>query len=178
MLQTDIRTPGRHRTWWREPMVWLIGGLPLTAVVAGIATVFIAFHKPDSLVVEGHIKQGMAVTETESIANVRASELGLRAELVVRDAQIGVVLKGSLDPLPSGLRLALIHPTLSDQDVTLLLAHADGSNYVGTLPAAVTGKRKYVLEPEDHAWRIVGEGMLSATGVMLVAKSSHSSTHP
>ncbi len=160
-------------------MVWLVGGLPAAAVVAGLATVVIAFNKADSLVGEGHIKQGMAITEAGTEGDIRASELGISAELRQTDGRIDVALKGAIEKMPSTLRLTLFHPTLADQDVVMLLSHAGGANYSGMLPMQDMGKRKYVLEPEDHAWRIAGEGKLStAAGLMLAAKLSHSSTHP
>lgn len=168
-----------QRKWWREPMVWLIGGLPLTAVVAGLTTVMIAFDKPDSLVGEGHIKEGMAVTEVRTQEDVRASELGIAADISQTGDQIGVTLKGFIEPLPRTLRLTVFHPTLADKDVVMVLTRANGTHYAGTLPEPDLGKRKYVLEPEDHAWRIIGEGTLStSTSVMLAARLSHSSTHP
>lgn len=168
-----------QRKWWREPMVWLIGGLPATAVVAGITTVMIAFNKADSMVGEGHVKQGMAITEVSSPGDVRASELGITANISQTGGHVSVALKGFIDPLPSTLRLTVFHPTLADQDVVMLLSRNVGANYSGTLPDPDLGKRKYVLEPENHAWRIVGEGKLStSTSVMLAAKLSHSSTHP
>lgn len=160
-------------------MVWLVGGLPAAAVVAGLTTVMIAFDKPDSLVGEGHVKQGMAVTEASTPGDVRASELGISAELSQAGTRVVVVLKGFVDPLPPTLRLSLFHPTLQDQDVIIVLKHVDGANYSGTSPGLDLGKRKYLLEPEDHAWRVLGEGKLSTTAsLMLAARLSHSSTHP
>lgn len=38
------------RRWWREPMMWLVLGLPLSAVLAGTATLIIAVQRPDPVV--------------------------------------------------------------------------------------------------------------------------------
>jgi hypothetical protein len=35
---------------WRNPMVWLVVGLPLSAVIAGFITLWIAAHGADPLV--------------------------------------------------------------------------------------------------------------------------------
>ncbi len=35
------------RPWWKEPIMWLVVGGPLTAVIAGLTTVYIAVSNPD-----------------------------------------------------------------------------------------------------------------------------------
>lgn len=167
-----------HRLWWKEPMVWLIGGLPLAAVVAGIATVMIAAHDPDSLVNEKHVKQGMAVVAPESAAEARAAALGIGAKLSLQDGRIQVAVMGGVGTPPASLRLSLVHPTQSGMDQVLVLRQAGGLTYTASLAHPVTGKREFILESEDGAWRLSGEGLLSAVELTLAAKSSHSSTHP
>ena len=39
-----------NRPWWREPMVWLVIGGPAAVVVAGVATLIIAMHRPDPVI--------------------------------------------------------------------------------------------------------------------------------
>ena len=78
-------TPDSKRPWWREPMVWLIAGLPLAAVVAGITTVVIASRNADSLVKEGYVKEGMTVQGTQEQD---------RAAVRLHDAPAAVELKG------------------------------------------------------------------------------------
>jgi hypothetical protein len=36
-----------RRPWWREPMMWLVIGGPLTVVIAGITTAVIAVRGAD-----------------------------------------------------------------------------------------------------------------------------------
>ncbi len=158
-------------------MVWLIAGLPALAVVAGISTVFIAAHDPDSLVNDQPDKQGMTVVEARTPADLRAGELGIAAELRVDGNGLKLHLRGALAPMPAQVRLTIIHPTRTELDQTLVLNGMDGM-YAAALPEGLSGRREYVLENEDKAWRIAGEGVVSAGGIPLVAKSSHSSTHP
>ena len=35
------------RRWWREPMLWLVIGLPATAVVASVSIAVVAVHGAD-----------------------------------------------------------------------------------------------------------------------------------
>lgn len=41
---------GPAQPWWRVRMVWLVLALPLSAVVAGTTTAFIALSDPDPVV--------------------------------------------------------------------------------------------------------------------------------
>ena len=42
----------RSRPWWREPMLWLVIGGPLLAVLAGLATAALAWHGADAILGE------------------------------------------------------------------------------------------------------------------------------
>jgi len=51
------------KSWWKEPMVWLIAGLPLSAVLAGLATVWIAFGNADTPLTKQFHKEGLTVQQ-------------------------------------------------------------------------------------------------------------------
>lgn len=40
----------RPAVWWREPMVWLVVGGPVSVVCASIVTAVIAWHGADAMV--------------------------------------------------------------------------------------------------------------------------------
>ncbi len=46
---------------WKEPMVWLLVVLPATAVIASLATAWIAYDGADTLVSEPHHKVGLGI---------------------------------------------------------------------------------------------------------------------
>lgn len=46
---------------WKEPMVWLLIVLPLTAVIASLTTAWIAADGADTLVNEPHHKVGLGM---------------------------------------------------------------------------------------------------------------------
>jgi|688.fasta_scaffold595031_3 hypothetical protein len=49
------------RSPWKEPMVWLLIGLPTTAVIASLVTAWIASNGADPLVNEPHHKVGLGM---------------------------------------------------------------------------------------------------------------------
>jgi hypothetical protein len=167
------------RPWWKEPMVWLIGGLPATAVVASFITYFIAAHDPDSLVKADYRKEGFAVVAAASDADKAAAALGLSARLITRNGQMELLLRGRLAARPKQLALNIVHPTQEKQDIHIILDHSHELSYIAPAPDTGSGKRILVLEPEDRAWRITGQWMAPFSGMTeLVAAASNPSTHP
>ncbi len=169
----------QSRPWWKEPMVWLIAGLPAIAVVASFTTYFIAAHDPDSLVTQGYRKEGFAVVAPPTPADQKAAALGLSARIYVRNGQMEVVLHEQLVDMPKQLALTIEHPGRENQDLHILLARAQELSYIAPAPAMGSGKRILVLEPEDRAWRIRGQWMAPFSGMTeLVAVANIPSTHP
>lgn len=51
----------RNKPWYKEPLMWLVLGLPATAVAAGVVTLFLAASHPETLVNHPHSKVGLTV---------------------------------------------------------------------------------------------------------------------
>lgn len=166
-----------QRAWWKEPMVWLIAGLPATAVVASFVTYFIAAHEPDPLVQEGYQKQGMTVVNTDAKLDAAASALGLQAEISIERGRFVVDLQGRLESPPASLKLLIAHPTDADRDRVVQLFRAAQGNYIGELVQPPLGRHRVALEPDDRVWRLSGELSLTEAGTWsLVAPTPISST--
>lgn len=136
-------------------MVWLIIGLPLAAVVAGIITVAIAARNADTLV-EGDIhKEGLAFhrsTERDQLAG----RLGLSAAVQLTDDRLRVELQGRLDPAPEWITLSFVHPTDAHRDIKTTLARLDSGLYGGKVGELDGVNYQVVVEPADNAWRLAG----------------------
>lgn len=141
--------------WWQEPMVWLIIGLPLSAVVASLFTWWIAADGADPLVAEDYYKQGMAITQTLD-KEARAASLGLGMQLRVEGGELRGHLHGRLDSYPDRLLLTLVHPTRDERDVDIVLIATDQGEYRAPLPLLPAGQRRLILQPEDRQWRLTG----------------------
>ena len=153
MMKDALEMP---RPWWKEPMVWLVAGLPLTAVVASFATYFIAAHAPDPLVKAGYHKEGMAPGKDRTLED-RAAALGLGARLQLdASGRISLLLVAGAEAPTGNLRLSLIHPTHAEQDINVILAHTDANTYIGTVGNMVKARHQVIIEPEDLTWRLSG----------------------
>jgi len=145
-----------QRPVWKEPMVWLIAGLPATVVVASFVTYYIAATNIDPLVNAGYHKEGLAPIQ-DTTKYQRAAELAINGELVIHDGVAEIMLTGRMEALPSGLELLLQHPSDAAQDTKILFSDRGAGLYAGLLPASLSGKRQWILEPEDRSWRLSGE---------------------
>lgn len=164
------------KPWWREPMVWLVAGLPLTAVVAGIATVLIAIDQQDSLV-DAHVhKEGLMFVAKDAQAAFSA-----RARLDAA-GNLSVRLDGTFPSLPPVLSANFVQPGGETRAITLRQVPGDvpgNPAYLAQLPNMGKGGGHLILHPEDRSWQLSGELQVpNPEEVQLVAEVPHSSTHP
>jgi hypothetical protein len=157
--------------WWKEPMIWLVAGLPALAVVASFITYFIAASDPDPLVNAGYRKEGLAPLQ-DTDKERRAAALKVQADLAYANGEASIKLYGLLDKQPASLELLLLHPTDADQDVRLLLTKIAVGRYAAPALAASAGKRQWILEPDDQTWRLTGSLTMPLTGTLKLANDS------
>ncbi len=166
--------------WWKEPMLWLIIGLPACAVVGAVITLWFAADKPDAPVSDGHRKEGLALYQSSQLEQ-RAATLGLSAHLQMSGAHtLTLDLRGRLETLPGHLSVQLIHPTDPVQDARLMLEYAGAGHYRATLPPLPAGKRRVIVEPMDRGWRLSGHWEAPFIGALDLAAGevARSSTLP
>lgn len=148
-------SPPANKPWYREPWPWFLISLPATAVIAGLATVWIAATNADGLVVGDYYKAGLAINQTLA-RDETARTLALSATLQDTDGALSLTLAGRLQAWPDQLTLVLAHPTRPGLDHTLALHHAGNGRYRATLPALPAGKWHAQLTDKAAAWRLSG----------------------
>ncbi len=154
--------PSPSRPWYREPLVWLVIGLPAMVVVAGAWTLAIAIRAGGADAVPDPVRRTAQVQQADLGPDREAARLGLAATLAV-DAGSGalrVELQGpAADAQPALLWLELRHPTRAE-DHRLPLARA-GQAWQGRLPAAEGAAaipHDWILRlaPDGDGWRLAG----------------------
>lgn len=147
------------KPWYRQFWPWFIIALPLSAVIASIATVMIAVDQAPSLVVDDYAKIGLA-THRKMERDKRAAELGMAAEvhLVAQSTRVEVRLNshGTIQQDPVWLALSILHPTDETRDLRLRLEKSE-NGYVGELGLSPERRRYLQIEPPDQSWRLTGE---------------------
>lgn len=138
--------------WYREPWPWIVMAPPAAAVLAGIATIWIAVASADGLVAEDYYKQGLALNKVIA-REERARALGITAQLEIGDGRMRVRLEGASPP---ALFVHLAHRTRAGFDQRLRLAPAGGVYEAAMAPLAPGGWRAYIEDPKGE-WRIAKE---------------------
>lgn len=165
-----MNTPGNIETrpWYREFWVWFVIALPLSAVIAGISTVFIAYSGDDALVVDDFSKIGM-IARRETAREREAARLGIEitASLDRRSGQVTLRLAGQSSPQQLGI--GLFHPTRRDRDRQAVLNRDANGVYRGSLGEDVQGHWYIQVSDLEGHWRLT-DRIVAETG-LLVLKS-------
>jgi hypothetical protein len=142
-----------RKPWYREPWPWLLMAGPAAVLVAGAATIWIAFASADGLVAEDYYRQGLAINKR--LAREQAArQLGVAAEIRAESGTLQVLLQGDA---PEALFVHLAHATRAGHDVRLRLARSAAGTYEAALPELPAGRWRIAIEDPRGAWRIVKE---------------------
>ena len=141
--------------WYREPWPWILMAGPAAAVLAGAATIWIAFDGADGLVADDYYKRGLAINQVLA-REENARRLGIRARIQAGEGRLRVALAGAA---PEALFAQLAHATRAGLDQRLRLARAAPGVYEAELPPLAAGRWRVVLEDPRREWRVVQEGL-------------------
>ena len=159
MNDTNPSRPG-----WREPLVWLVFGIPAIAVLALVWMVFIAAGPGSTDSVDTTVKRTAQIQVADLGPDEAAARLRLAALLRIDGKDLEVL------PLHAGfdtakpLKLALRHPTRSELDHELLM-QPTATGWRATLELDLAHDWTLRLVPQDNQWRLQGRlprGQLSA----------------
>ena len=168
MAPANLTNSTQQRKWYREPWVWLLIALPLSAVIGGAYTAWLAVKTSDGLVTEDYYKQGLAVSETLS-RNRHADELGISAGMRLTSDTVSLKLSSTSQEWkpPKQLLLTLSHPTRAGLDQSSVLQFA-GERYVGSIRVPASGHWLVLVEDEAKTWRILSSVSLPSSGEILI----------
>lgn len=158
-----------QQTAWREPMLWLVWGLPLCVVAAAVITIGVALHSPfDASAAQ---TRRIAQMQLEDLsADREAARLQLRADLRFGAARDEVIIAIE-SPFSSQevLELALLHPTAASHDRHVELQH-ESAAWRATLPRLPTHAWELRVQPRGGQWRL--SGRLHANASQATLRSS------
>ena len=75
---TDPDTDGHARSHWRNPVMWLVVGLPLLSIVAGVGLVVTAVRTGGADPVNDPVRRVAQIQTTDLGPDAAAKRLGLR----------------------------------------------------------------------------------------------------
>ncbi|MDY0022702.1 FixH family protein [Arenimonas caeni] len=148
----------------RNPVLWLVLGIPAATIVAGIWTLVVATGNSAVDADPDPVRRTAQVQVASVEADAEASRLGLSATAKVQADGVVVTLQGPAGPQAPVLQL--VHPLESSFDRTLSLQPGpDGWRSAETLAAAHGWQLR--LQAADGHWRLVGRYRPGDTEVAL-----------
>lgn len=135
-------------------MVWMMIGVPLASVIAGIITIVVAVRSGGQDTAIDQVRRTAQIQQTDLSADRQALQRGLSATLVREGDRFEVQVLGGIDPTRS-LLLRLEHPTEASQDRVIEMVPA-GDRWTAshTLPAAAGWTLS--LQSSEGDWRLDG----------------------
>jgi len=143
------------KSLWRIPVFWLVVGLPLLSIVAGVGLVIVAVRSGGADVVSDPVQRVSQIQTTDLGPDEAAKKLGLSAVLRVEDGVVEVLpATGRFAPSAS-LQLVLEHPTRQSDDLRLELV-PQGPGW--RIEKVVDAEHDWVVQLRDAEghWRLHG----------------------
>lgn len=140
---------------WREPMLWLVVGLPLASIVAGVGLVVVATRTGGDDATADRVQRTGQAQVADLGPDAQARSLALSAIVRIEEDLLEVLPVTGEFRRDEPLRLALRHPTQAASDQVLDLApHANGWR----LAAHVDRGHDWKVQLSDAGgtWRITG----------------------
>lgn len=154
---------------WRNPVIWLVIGLPLVAIVAGVGLIVVSVRSGGSDAVPEDVRRTAQVQQANLGPDARAAQLQMRAVVRVDPEQgvLEVVPAAGDFPRTQNLVLTLVHPAAqaSDRRIPLRTSEAGWRSEALDTGAIEAGAWNLVLQDESGAWRLQGrldQGTLAA----------------
>lgn len=144
---------GERRPWWKMPVMWLVIGLPLLSIVAGVGLVIVAARSGGADVVRDEVRRVSQIQTADLGPDERARSLALSAVLSSDEGVVRVIAATGEFERDRPLRLVLQHPSRGVEDVELELAPDE----TGWLAAhAIDHSHDWLVQltPADGRWRL------------------------
>jgi uncharacterized protein len=150
-------SPPVRSAWYREPMMWLVVGIPLLTVVGGLSTIVIAHRGADALVKDEWRDEALGVRQDPTLDKAAAAA-GVEADVDVGAREIRVTLT-SLKGIPATLTVHLSNATRASDDQRIILRPVPGQTnvFAATLESLTTSHWYIELQPPSASWRLRGE---------------------
>lgn len=145
-------TPSRPA--WRNPMVWLVAGIPAASIVAGVGLVIVAMRQPNDAIPDA-VRRTAQIQVADMSADERTRQAGLRALLRAEDGIVEALpVAGEFDRARP-LSVLLRHPARAAEDRRIELAPTE-TGWRAKADVDLSHDWNVELAPADARWRLLG----------------------
>jgi len=151
MIDIEIK-----KAWYRQPLVWMLIVIPLSAVFGGISMIYLAITTDDGLVKDDYYKYGKQINLVLE-RDIEAKRIGLSGKFDFQQATgvVSVQLTTQAGKLPATVTLELLHATRAGQDQKTDLVLTADKGYHGLIKTLVPGR--WYVQLTTSQWRLNGE---------------------
>ena len=143
--------------WYRQRWPWLLMLGPVLVIVAGAFTSYLAFSRPDAMVVDDYYRQGKAINQ--DLRRDRAAS-ALRLSWQARYDPVRGTLSGELRsverPYALPFKLYLAHATLPAQDISRNVVPDANGHFEVNVGVLARSRWQTVVEGQERGWRLAG----------------------
>ena len=161
---------GPIEEWYRQPMVWMIIAIPLSAVLVGIVMLSLSISSFDGLVTDDYYKKGKQINRVlERDRYARAYNLS--ANLTINESgEVMVALEHEPGLLrPDQIELRFLHRTRSGFDRSVILDAVGSQHYRGQIEPLT--RSHWLVQLETENWRVTGQATLPGNEtIVLIAQ--------
>lgn len=144
--------------WYRHRWPWLLMLGPLVVVVAGFYTGYLAFARPDALVVDDYYTRGKAINQDlrrDRVASAMGLSMTLGHDVAAGTLRGDIAAKGGT--VAGVVQLRLAHATRPEKDLQLLVRPDAQGRFEVPLPFLEAARWRVLAEGEKHEWRLIGD---------------------
>ncbi len=166
-----MNTATQKVIWYREPFVWVLIVIPMTAVVMGFLILYYSITTEDGLVDDDYYQDGLAINQVLDRDNA-ARQYGLTAMLQLHytGGDVAVQLHpGKLAPLPQQIKVKWMYATRSGHDQRTTITGDGHGLYQGPIPKLVPGH--WYVQLEAGNWRLLGSMYVPRDGTIKLPES-------
>lgn len=161
-----MNTPPEISRAWREPMMWLVAGIPLVTVLAGVWLLVMLSRSPPVDAVRDEVQRVSQAQVTDLGPDEAAQQLGLKMLLSVAPDHVELRVASGALPEAAPLRLVLAHPLDASQDRELLLKPS-GDFWRAQGTWSTDHDWNLVVSPVDGRWRLTGRLVRNSQAAIL-----------
>lgn len=144
-----------HPPWTREPLVWMLIGIPASAIIMGVVIITFAIQSWSGLVVDDYYTKGKQINRV--LARDRfAYELGLAATFAIdASGKVKIHFDDAVSVIPGErIELKLVHSTRPGLDQAISFDNRQLRRLIGEIALQGSGRWNVFLQTAD--WRLTG----------------------
>ena len=140
--------------WYKVPFVWLVVGIPLSAVIMGGVILYFAIVSYDGLVVDDYYTEGKKINRV--LKRDKAAYIhGLRAQVQIENNRLIVfMLSNDAYTPPPTLEVNFYYATKAGQDKATFVEQIRPGIYQGDFTQLEQGRWHVQIQADD--WRLIG----------------------